>query len=65
MAVREDCRHYARRTTPTGERLESCRIGVNETDPFACPPDCLFFEVRAISSAGWQVPDSGDEPRDR
>jgi hypothetical protein len=22
--------------------------------PFACPADCLFFEARSITDAGWQ-----------
>jgi hypothetical protein len=63
MAVREDCRHYAKRTTATGEKLEQCRLSVNEEDPFACPEGCLFFEPRSISSAGWQLRDPGDEPK--
>ena len=53
MAVREDCRHYLRRTTTSGEALERCRLEVNESSPLACPEGCLFFEERAVSSAGW------------
>jgi hypothetical protein len=53
MAVREDCRHYQRRSTPTGEAVERCRIDANTEHPFACPDGCLFFEERQLSSAGW------------
>ena len=37
---------------------------MNDQAPFACPVDCLFFEPRQISSAGWQrreVNDDDDE----
>ena len=53
MAVREDCRHYSTRSTPAGDVLRRCRLGVNEDMPFACPEDCLFFEPRAITDTGW------------
>lgn len=62
MAVRDDCRHYFRRTTSTDERFEQCRLGANEQDPFACPDGCIFFEARSISSAGWQLKDPDDDP---
>ena len=55
MAVREDCRHYLRRSTPQGEAVERCRVGANEEHPFACPEGCLFFEERLVTSAGWTV----------
>jgi hypothetical protein len=53
MAVREDCRHYMRRTTPAGDALERCRVSANEENPFACPDGCMFFEKRNVTSAGW------------
>jgi hypothetical protein len=53
MAVREDCRHYLRRTSGSGDLTQRCRLSVNTEDPFACPDDCLFFEARALSEAGW------------
>jgi hypothetical protein len=56
MAVREDCRHYLRRTTSTGEAVERCRVNANEEHPFACPEGCVFFEKRSLSSAGWTQP---------
>lgn len=55
MAVSEDCRHYVMQTVRNGERIERCRLGVNEPVPFACPEGCVFFEPRSTSSAGWQV----------
>jgi len=60
MAVHQDCRHYLRRSTNTGEAVERCRLDANEVDPFACPEGCLFFEKRAVASAGWTMPT--DEP---
>ena len=53
MAVREDCRHYSTRTTADGV-VQRCRVGANEDMPFACPENCLFFESRSITDAGWQ-----------
>jgi len=53
MAVRDNCRHYSSRSTPTGDVLERCRLGVNEEMPFACPEGCVFFEPRKISETGW------------
>lgn len=60
MSVREDCRHYLKRSTPTGEAVQRCRINVNQDNPFACPEDCLFFESRKVTSAGWTT--SNSEP---
>ncbi|MEO6121657.1 MAG: hypothetical protein ABIW46_05025 [Acidimicrobiales bacterium] len=53
MGVRSDCRHYLERSTSPHEKVQRCRIDVAELDPFACPPDCLFFEARTITDAGW------------
>ena len=65
MAVREDCRHYSTRTTPTGEVVQRCRVDMAEAAPFACPDGCLFFESRSITDAGWQRFDRGDEDEPR
>lgn len=61
MAVRDDCRHYFRRSTAGGDGFERCRLEVNENDPFACPEGCLFFEAR-VMGAGWTV-DPGEDHR--
>ncbi|MCC5950528.1 MAG: hypothetical protein JJU45_00380 [Acidimicrobiia bacterium] len=63
MAVRKDCRHYSTRSTPGGDVVQRCRLGANTEMPFACPDDCLFFEPRSLSNAGWErfdEPDDGD-----
>jgi hypothetical protein len=60
MAVRRDCRHYSTRTTPDGI-VQRCRVAANEDMPFACPDDCLFFEDRPITDAGWQRFDPDDD----
>lgn len=50
-------------STSRGEKLERCRMDVNEQIPFACPEGCLFYEPRKVSSAGWTVgPSPSDEP---
>jgi hypothetical protein len=54
MAVREDCRHYSTRSTPTDEVVQRCRVDAADQAPFACPEHCLFFEPRSITDAGWQ-----------
>jgi hypothetical protein len=54
MAVRDDCRHYIKRSTAGGDAIEQCKLGVNESDPFACPEGCLFHEPRKISDVGFQ-----------
>lgn len=51
--VREDCRHYLRRTTHGGETMQRCRLGAAVELPFSCPEECLFFEPRPLSTAGW------------
>lgn len=53
MSVRADCRHYSSRTMPTDEVVQRCRLDVSLDAPFACPDDCLFFEDRPVSGAGW------------
>lgn len=57
MAVRDDCRHYASRSTGGGDLVQRCRLSVNEEAPFACPVDCLFFEPRNLSDTGWERAD--------
>jgi hypothetical protein len=57
MAVRDDCRHYVRRTTAGDDRIEQCKLGAAQSNPFACPDGCLFFEPRKITDPGWQIRD--------
>lgn len=60
MGVRDDCRHYSSRTTSAGDVVQRCRLGANEEMPFACPADCVFFEPRSVSDAGWRIADTDD-----
>jgi hypothetical protein len=53
VGVYEECRHYVRRSTSSGELFQRCKLSANTEDPFACPLDCLFREDRALSGAGW------------
>jgi hypothetical protein len=55
VPVNPDCRYYVMQTTARGDKVERCKMDANEPLPFACPPSCLFFEPRSVSSAGWQV----------
>lgn len=58
MGIRVDCRHYSSRTVADDELVQRCRVDAAETAPFACPEDCLFFEPRSITDAGWsRAPD--------
>ena len=63
VGVKDDCRHYAMRSTGAGDKIQRCRLDANESDPFACPEGCLFYERRGISAAGWQVGASEQPPR--
>jgi hypothetical protein len=58
VAVNTQCRHYVMQSTRGDEKIERCKLGANETFPFACPEGCVFFEPRRVSSAGWQIPRS-------
>jgi hypothetical protein len=53
MSVRTDCRHYSSRTVAGDELVQRCRVDAAELAPFACPENCLFFEPRSITDAGW------------
>jgi hypothetical protein len=55
MVVHDDCRHYTVRTLGGGDKLERCKLGMNEDAPFACPEHCVFFEPRSGMSAGWTL----------
>jgi hypothetical protein len=63
VAVYAECRHYARRSTATGEAIERCRLDANEDNPFACPEGCIFMEERKVSDAGWQIQQQRRKPR--
>jgi len=65
MSVRADCRHYVMQSVRSGDRVEQCRLGASEAVPFACPEDCLFFEPRSTSSAGWRQPGETGSGRDQ
>jgi hypothetical protein len=62
VPVRDDCRHYSTRTTAGGDVVQRCRLEMAEATPFSCPVDCVFFEPRSITDAGWQRGDRGDDP---
>src|SRR3546814_10037483 len=46
--------HYSTRTTAGDEVVQRCRMDMAEATPFACPVDCIFFESRSITDAGWR-----------
>ena len=51
--VREDCRHYSRRTVSEAEVVQRCRVDAATPTPFECPQHCLFFEPRPYRADGW------------
>ena len=54
MAVREDCRHYSTRTTPSGEVVQRCRVehGRDRTRSPARPTACSSSPGRSPTPAG-------------
>ena len=62
MGIRVDCRHYSSRTVANDELVQRCRVDAAEKAPFACPEDCLFFEPRSITDAGWSRAPEDPEP---
>ena len=60
--MRTDCRHYARRTSASGEVVEACRLNAAPDAPYACPENCAFFEQVRVSRAGWTVGSLGAPP---
>jgi hypothetical protein len=42
------------------DMIQRCRVAANVDMPFACPDDCLFFEARSITDAGWRRFDDSD-----
>jgi hypothetical protein len=49
---------------PSGDVVQRCRVDMAEVAPFACPADCLFFEARSITDAGWQRFERPEDDRD-
>lgn len=55
MAVNEDCLHYLPDGPPGSPgKAPACRVDANETDPFACPPGCLFYDY-GTNPAPWKT----------
>ena len=51
---------FYRSAQRTARQVQRCRVAANLDAPFACPDDCLFFESRSITDAGWQRFDEPD-----
>lgn len=60
--MRTDCKHYRRRTTASGEALESCSLHAAPDAPHACPDLCPLFEEVRLSRAGWTLGSLGPPP---
>lgn len=65
--MRRDCRHYYRRTAHGVEAVEGCSLGAAPDAPNDCPANCLYFEKRLLSTAGFvygslapEVPDAAE-----
>lgn len=54
MAMRNDCRHFYRRTVDrSGDRVEGCAVDAAPEAPYSCPANCPFFEKRSLSHTGF------------
>lgn len=51
--MRRDCRHYFRRTAHGIEAVEGCSLNAAPDAPNSCPANCLYFEKRLLSTAGF------------
>lgn len=70
--MRRDCRHYYRRTAHGVEVVEGCSLDAAPDAPNDCPANCLYFEKRLLSTAGFvygslapEVPDADDAAQER
>lgn len=52
--MRRDCRHYYRRTAHGVEAVEGCSLGAAPDAPRECPANCIYFEKRLLSTAGFE-----------
>ncbi|MBX7159313.1 MAG: hypothetical protein K1X95_03400 [Acidimicrobiia bacterium] len=62
--MRRDCRHYYRRTAHGVEAVEGCSLGAAPDAPNDCPANCIYFEKRLLSTAGFVYGSLAPEVRD-
>jgi hypothetical protein len=69
MPMREDCRHFARRTYDDGETARFCVLDLAPEAPWRCPENCPQYERTVIdatfvegSLAPTEVEAEPDEP---
>jgi hypothetical protein len=48
MSMREDCRHFARRTYDDGEAARFCVLDLAPEAPWRCPENCASYEPTVI-----------------
>jgi hypothetical protein len=48
MSMREDCRHFARRTYDDGEAARFCVLDLAPEAPWRCPENCASYERTLI-----------------
>ena len=50
--MRQDCKHYQRRTYPSGETVRKCNLDLAPEAPWRCPENCPAFKPR-MADVGW------------
>jgi len=46
VAMREDCKYFQRRVSPSGEPAQFCALGLAPEAPWRCPGDCPRYTRR-------------------
>lgn len=53
MAMRQNCKHFASRTYPSGDTVRKCDLNLAPEAPWRCPQDCGSFEQR-LADVNWK-----------
>jgi hypothetical protein len=56
MPMREDCRHFARRTYDDGEAARFCTLDLAPEAPWRCPENCASYEKTLVDATFVQGP---------
>lgn len=52
MAMRQNCKHFASRTYPSGDTVRKCDLNLAPEAPWRCPADCPKYEAR-LADVNW------------
>ena len=66
MPMRQNCKHFERRSYPNGDTVRKCNLDLAPEAPWRCPEDCLSFPKRRVdvnwSHGALVTPQTPDEP---